>query len=97
MRGVPSGGLGALATTTGLPSLREVRFCVYDRGYTSKDFLWLLGAPCGHQLQRLVVPGDEEARAGWQEVLEQHAPLQEIVLTSRGVSVSLTKLPATAR
>lgn len=97
VRGTPTGGLGALATTTGLPSLREVRFRVYNRGYKAEDFAWLTTAPCGQKLERLVVPGEQDARDGWQAILDHHATLREVVLTSYGKVLPLTKQQATAR
>lgn len=87
------GSLGILARTTSLPALREVRFELrgHMRGRsvrTAPQFAWLLAAPCGAKLTRLVVPWDGESQEvveSWREVLKMYAIEVELVGTERSV------------
>jgi uncharacterized protein (TIGR02996 family) len=99
--GQPRAPLDVLATTTGLPALRELRLHMQPREYaartwrtrTASDFAWLFTAPCAAQLTRLLVPwdGDDlDVLRSWLDVLRAR-PLEWIELTSRGAKLVLEK------
>lgn len=87
-----SAGLKALASTTGLPRLRELDIRVPQewvrpgfRTRGSADFAWLLQAPLGAQIEalalRMTVYGSgDPVGAGWADLLRATPRLQRVVL-----------------
>ncbi len=97
-----SAGLKALASTKGLPSLREVCF-ERDAFWSSRelgadDYRWLLEAPFGAQLESLTVRIElKEAFASWVELLRSTPHLKKVSATRdiNGVGVVLGKTDGT--
>lgn len=99
--GQPQWPLEVLATTTGLPALRELRLHMGPQEYvagtwrsrTASDFTWLFTAPCAAHLTRLLVPWDGEDMhvvRSWLDVLRAR-PLESIELTSERAKLVLEK------
>jgi uncharacterized protein (TIGR02996 family) len=104
VRGQPRGPLEALATTTGLPALRELRLHIAPQEYaqdlwrprTASDFTWLFTAPYAAQLTRLLVPWDGEDMTvlrSWLDVLRACPleSLESLELASRSAQLVLGK------